>query len=138
MNDLLSNYLSSQSGEVDLTSLLDVMVVLCASLMICLPPTYLTLDSQLARVQGEAGLVPKDPDAIVVVSPRETLTWDGERIGWTDLEGRLAALRETQRSPTVVVEAAAAATNGFCQQVRALLCDRGANVLEPVLVEEEE
>lgn len=120
--------LFGEEDQVDLTNLIDLMVVICAVLMICLP-AYSTIATQLAR-QGHVGPANAEaPPIIVGFNAGEELRWNDEEVTWNQLEERLRNLPR-ERPCKVLVAGDEGASYGFSIRLRAMLAKQGLEVNE--------
>lgn len=120
--------LFGEEDQVDLTNLIDLMVVICAVLMICLP-AYSTIATQLARQGHVRPANAEEPPITVSFSADEQLRWNEEDVTWSQLEERLRSLPR-ERPCKVLVAGDEGASYGFSIRLRAMIAKQGVEVNE--------
>ena len=115
--------------EVDLTNLIDLMVVICAVLMVTLP-AYSALATQLAKQSSSAQSAPTDPPIVIRFSDNEELTWDEDKILWDQAVRRVQALKDTEKNTNILLIGDERASYGFSVRLRAMIASEGIEVNE--------
>jgi len=120
--------LFGEEDQVDLTNLIDLMVVICAVLMICLP-AYSTIASQIAHQQSVKPTKTEAPPLIVAFSADEELQCNDEKVTWNQLAEKLRTLGKTKPCK-VLVAGDEGASYGFSLRLRAMIMKQGMEVSE--------
>jgi biopolymer transport protein ExbD len=128
----MSNLFRSHGGEqddVDLTNLIDLMVVICAVLMLTLP-TYSAIATNMAKQDSAKPTVPAQPLATLSFSEAEELHWDKKKVSWDEAVRRIDSLKDKGPDAHVMIIGDERASYGFSVRLRAMVASRGLGVKE--------
>ena len=118
-----------EEDEVDLTNLIDLMVVICAVLMVTLP-AYSALATQLTKQSCSAQSAPTDPPVVMRFSDNEALTWNDDKVSWDQAVRRVQALKDSEKNTSVLIIGDERASYGFSVRLRAMIASQGVEVNE--------
>ena len=128
----MSNLFRIHGGEqddVDLTNLIDLMVVICAVLMITLP-AYSAIATHMAKQDSAKPTVPAQPLATLSFSEAEELLWDQKKVSWDEAVRRIDSLKDKGPDAYVMIIGDERASYGFSVRLRAMVASRGLGVKE--------
>jgi len=116
-------------SEIDLTNLLDLMVILTAALMLTISPIS-ALSTRLPEVNSnKSGLNPQST-ILISFSKSESLRWNNEPITWSELEKKVQKYSHKTDCPEVLLAGDSDASYGLSVRLRALLGKFGLKVKE--------
>lgn len=115
--------------EVDMTSLLDLMTVLAAVMMICVPPVSV-LSTNLAKVNEDRNNLSPEFCITVGFSKEGQLMWNNDLITWDELRRNLATYDSDEDRPQILLAGDAEANYGFSVRLRALFSKHGFETKE--------
>lgn len=119
----------TDDDEIDLTNLIDPLVLLCGLLMILMPQLtdLRTRETQLVPADGSPLQSPSEQTPLLVLSHDGSLFWSDEPLSMSQLIDRLQQLPPRSR---VLLAGDARASYGDSLKLRALLQDHGVQVME--------
>jgi len=115
--------------DVDMTSLLDLMTMITAVMMLCVP-SFSILSTQLAKADGNQSTLDQESCITVSFSKSEQLKWNNEEVMWQDLKSKMETYGDKKERPKILVAGDADASYGFGIRLRAFLSKHGFKVSE--------
>ena len=94
----------STLAEINVTPLVDVMLVLLIIFMVCAPLMHKGLEVNLPTAKGE-GLAQKEDHVVIKITAAEALFWNESPISWESLDGRLRSESEANPGLKLYLEA---------------------------------
>ena len=109
---------------IDLTNMIDLLMVVCACLMILLP-AYTTVTTDLAEVKATGARDDLRGLPVIRFAPDATLTWDDAPLGWEALDERVKGFKEAHPDSALVVAGDETAPYGLSLKLRAQIGKHG-------------
>jgi biopolymer transport protein TolR len=104
-------------AEINVTPLVDVMLVLLIIFMVTAPMLSQGLEVQLPQAEGKSFELASSEPAKITVAPNGAVYVDGAAVGTKDLEMSLGAMLRTRRVKRALLEADQAVPYGRVVQV---------------------
>lgn len=118
IDDLKGGRSQGTLSEINVTPLVDVMLVLLIVFMISAPLMQQGVQVDLPKAQGQALDTPEE-QLVLVVHQDKRLTINGNNIGYTNLAKKLEAIYETKKSKELFIQADQGVNYGYVAQVMA-------------------
>jgi biopolymer transport protein TolR len=118
-------------SEINVTPLVDVMLVLLIMFMVTTPLMQQGIDVNLPKTKS-SGVAPKENPVVIVVNRNQTIEISEQKVSTDELESKLKTLFKNNKEPQVYIQADKAVDYGFVAEVMALI--RAAGVFNIGLV----
>ena len=118
IDDLKSGGSRGTLSEINVTPLVDVMLVLLIVFMVSAPLMQQGVQVDLPKAQGQALDTPEE-QLVLVVHQDKRLTINGNAIGFTNLAKKLEAIYETKKEKEIFIQADQGVNYGYVAQVMA-------------------
>ena len=116
---------NSVLAEINVTPLVDVMLVLLIIFMVAAPLIQQQVDVELPQTQANQSTSVKDNDVILVVDKNKTILIQGQTIPLNTLESKLRAIYKSKKSKEIFLQADKSIPYGFVVQIMALVKNAG-------------
>ena len=128
MNSIWQSDLSTEE-DIDMTNMIDIMTLLVALLMICLP-SFTLLSSDLEKLPGDRATAELKSQIRVEFSADDKFFWDEQAVSWEELKSKCKAIADQEEVFEILLIGHKNASNGCSQRVRHLFSRSGLKAKE--------
>ncbi|MCI5071479.1 biopolymer transporter ExbD [bacterium] len=122
-----SNDSDTVLAEINVTPLVDVMLVLLIIFMVAAPLIQQQVDVELPQTQAKQSINAKENDIILIVDKYKKVHIQGQTIALDRLESKLKAIYANKKNKEIFLQADKTIPYGFVVQIMALVKNAGIN-----------
>ncbi|HMQ09756.1 MAG TPA: biopolymer transporter ExbD [Oligoflexia bacterium] len=122
-----SNNNNNVLAEINVTPLVDVMLVLLIIFMVAAPLIQQQVDVELPETQAKQSIGVKENDVVLIVDKYKKIHIQGQSIALENLEAKLKAIYKTKEKKEIFLQADKSIPYGFVVQIMALVKNAGIN-----------
>lgn len=122
-----SNENNGVLAEINVTPLVDVMLVLLIIFMVAAPLIQQQVDVELPQTQAKQSISVKENDVVLIVDKYKKIHIQGQSIALENLESKLKAIYKTKKNKEIFLQADKSIPYGFVVQIMALVKNAGIN-----------
>ncbi len=111
-------------SEINVTPLVDVMLVLLIMFMVTTPLMQQGIDVNLPKTKS-TGSTTKENPVIILIRKNQTLEISEQKIAAAELENRLKNLFKNNKNPQIYIQADKAVDYGFVVEIMAIIRSAG-------------
>ncbi len=125
-------------GEINITPLVDVMLVLLVIFMVTAPLVSQQVDVQLPETKSKKALMVDEKDLILVIDRKQNISINQTKIALSDLTEKLNAIYKNKSKKEIFLQADHRIPYGFVVKVMALVKNAGVQKMGMITLNEKQ